>query len=71
MITEEMLLNWFTYHKPGPDDQPKYEAIRNKALELAQVIIENTVPCADQSTALRKVRESVFTANAAIARGGK
>ncbi len=59
--------NLFTYHAPFGDQQERYVAIRAKAKELAVVILESTPRCADQSAALRKVREAVMTANAAIA----
>jgi len=58
---------WFTYHKPEGDDPAKYVAIRDAAKALAKVIAENTPRCADQTAALRKLRESVMTANASIA----
>lgn len=70
-ITPEQLKNWFTYHSPSADQLPKYEAIRNKALELATVIVESTPHCADQVASLRKLREAVMTANASIACGGQ
>lgn len=60
----------FTYHAPKAGDPEKYEAIRGKAKELAQVILDNCPGCADRSDALRKVREAVFTANASIALEG-
>ena len=60
----------FTYHAPVGDDPQKYEAIRSKAKELAKVILENTPPCADQSAAIRQLREAVMTANASIALKG-
>ncbi len=62
--------NVFTYHSPSPDQLPKYEAIREAGKVLAEAIVANTMPCADQSAALRKVRESVMTANAAVALHG-
>ncbi len=66
-ITPEVINEWFTYHAPK-DGQPKrYEAIRNKAKELATIIVESTPPSADQTAALRKLRECVMTANASIA----
>lgn len=34
---------------------------------MAAVILEDVQPCADQQAALRKVREAMMTANAAIA----
>jgi hypothetical protein len=63
--------NIFTYHSPTPDQLPKYEAIRAKAKELGQVIVDNTPAGADQTAAIRLLREAVMTANAAIALDGK
>jgi hypothetical protein len=60
----------FTYHPPTDEQKVKYEAIRSKAMELAQVIYDNTPKCADQSAAIRKLREAVHVANAAIALDG-
>lgn len=61
----------FTYHSPSPDQLPKYQAIRNAAKELGQVIVDNTPASADQTAAIRLLREAVMTANAAIALNGK
>jgi hypothetical protein len=71
MITEHDLKIWFTYHPPSVENLPKYEAIREAARDFATIILDNTPPSADQSTAIRKVREAVMTANAAIACEGK
>ena len=57
----------FTYHPPKPDQLPRFERIRQCAGELAAAIYECTPECADQTAAIRKVREAVMTANAAIA----
>jgi len=61
---------WFTYHKPEGDQPAKYEAIRMAGLNFAQTILDNTPVGADQSAAIRKVREAVMTANAGIACNG-
>ncbi len=71
MITEHELVNWFTYHVPDETQQKKYSEIRTSALGFAAVILKNTPSCADQTAAIRKVREAVMTANAAIACEGK
>jgi hypothetical protein len=63
--------NVFSYHAPTPDQIPKYETLRAAASVFAQAIVDNTPPCADQTAALRKVREAVMTANAAVALDGK
>jgi len=60
----------FTYQPPSPADVVAYKAIRDAALVLAKTIQDNTPVCADQSAAIRKVREAVMTANAARALGG-
>jgi hypothetical protein len=70
-ITNAELENWFTYHAPSEEQQRAYLAIRGAAHNLAEVILENTPACADQSAAIRKVREAVMTANAAVACKGK
>jgi hypothetical protein len=57
---------WFTYHSPEAMQVKALTAIRNKARELAVLIRESTPNCADQSEAIRRVREAVMTANAAI-----
>lgn len=66
-ITPEALKEWFTYHSPEGDDPQKYQAIREAGFALAKTIVDNTPPCADQTAAVRKVREATMTANAAIA----
>ena len=61
----------FSYHSPTGDQPGKYEAIRASAKALAQVIVDNTPSSADQSAALRHLREAVMTANSAIALDGR
>lgn len=66
----DVLREIFTYHAPSPYQHDHYEAIRASALSLA-ITIYNAVPkCADRTVAIRKVREAVMTANAAIALHG-
>lgn len=59
----------FTYHPPVGNQVNRYAIIRQKGKELAEAILEMTPVGADQSAAIRKVREAVMTANAAIACG--
>ena len=61
----------FKYHAPTPEQLPKYEALRAAAKAFADVVILNTPPSADQSAAIRHIREAVMTANASIALDGK
>lgn len=61
--------NNFVYHTPK-EGQPKlYEDIRNKAKELAYLISETVPTGREHSLVLTKLEESVFWANAGIARG--
>jgi hypothetical protein len=61
----------FTYHSPSGDQPNRYEAIRNGAKSLARTIVNLTPAGPDQTAAIRKLRECVMTANAAIALEGK
>lgn len=68
---EKKLEDIFSYHAPENDDQLRaYRSIRDWGLALAKVICEFTPKGSDQSAAIRKVREAVMTANAAIALKG-
>ena len=67
MITKADLDNWFEYHKPTEHQIPCFNRLREAAKVFAQAIIDNTPPSPDQTAAVRKVREAVMTANAAIA----
>jgi hypothetical protein len=60
----------FSYHAPTPDQVDAIAEIRQKAKELALAIKINAPGCADTSAAIRKVREAMMTANAAIVLGG-
>lgn len=64
---EKELVRQFSYHPPRSDQLPRYTELRSAALSFARVILRCSPPCADRTTALRKVREAVMTANAAIA----
>lgn len=62
----------FTYHAPPtPYEIDSYVRIRQAALDFATMIVARTPRCADQSAAVRHIREAVMTANAAIALGGR
>jgi hypothetical protein len=57
----------FSYHAPQGDQIERYQKIREAGLAFAKMLVENTPPSADQSAALRRIREAVWTANASIA----
>lgn len=66
-LTKEDIEDLFTFHAPTEGQPERYINIRTAAKHLALVIVENTQPCADQSAAIRHLREAVMTANASIA----
>ena len=65
--TDDDLQNWFTYHAPTDEDIESYLRIRSAALTFARIIHSECPAGADKTTAIRKVREAVMTANAGIA----
>jgi hypothetical protein len=69
VINKTNLESIFTFHDDAAKI-PRYVRIREAALEFAATVLDNTPPCADQSVAIRKIREAVMTANAAIALDG-
>lgn len=66
-MTDAELQNWFQYHAPTGDQQRRYETIREAAKLFARIVRDNTPESADQTAAIRKIREAVMTANASIA----
>jgi hypothetical protein len=69
-VTLDNLEKVFTYQSPNSETIPKYNKINAAAAVFAQAILENTPSCADQTAAIRLVREARMTANAAIALEG-
>lgn len=70
-MTIEQLDNWFTHHPPNEADVEAYKIVRAAGRALAEAIVTNTPASADQTAAIRKVREAVAAANMARACGGK
>lgn len=58
----------FTYYAPKDNQPERYELLRDGAKELAYFIVRNTPPSREQSLAITHLEESIFYANAAIAR---
>lgn len=68
---EQYLDDVFTYHPPVGDDMERYLALRASAKQFATCIMEYCPAGADQTAAIRLVREAVMTANAAVALKGR
>ena len=60
--------NAFTYHAPKDGQPEKYQAIREKAKELAYLIKELVPDSREQSLAITKLEECSMWANAGVAR---
>lgn len=56
----------FSYHKLTDDQVKRRTKIMEAGRYFAQLIVECTLTYPDQAAAIRKVREAVMTANAAI-----
>ena len=65
------LENRFTYHVPIGDQTERYELIRNAYKELAKTIVGYCPESRELSLALTNLEQSVFWANASIARNEK
>ena len=66
-IDSDELKRRFTHHKPHSDQPARYNAIREEARVLGEVILHNTVPSREQSLAITKLQEVIFWANAGVA----
>jgi len=60
--------NIFAYHPPKGDQAERYQHLRDACKGLANVIINETPICREQSLAIRKLEECSMWVNAAIAR---
>ena len=68
----ERIENTYTYHKPDEHQQRKYLEIREKAKELAYLILGECPESREKAVAMTKLQEVVMLANASIAiNGGK
>lgn len=63
----DLIKEWFIYHAPNQDQVERYGKLRDKARELAELFIELSPQCADQTVALRMLRECNMMMNATIA----
>lgn len=68
--TSDWLDEVFTYHAPDGVQAAAYAAIREAGKTFAATLVANVPRCADRTAAVRKVREAVATANAAVALKG-
>lgn len=67
-LTNPTIENNFKYHSPKEGQPEKYEAIREKAKELAYLIDEVCPNSREKSIAMTELETAVMWANASIAR---
>lgn len=60
----------FTYHAPKPGQPEIYVELRNLGLYLAILIARHVPAGREQSSAIARVEEAIFWANAGVARHG-
>jgi hypothetical protein len=70
-LGKDEIENWFSYHAPTTEQVEVYSELRSAAKAFAYTILALTPPSADQTAAIRHIRDALMTANAAIACGGK
>lgn len=62
----QMAKEYFKPHQLSEDQQNRSQNIRAAATLMVEEILENTKPCADQTSAIRKLRELTMTLVQAI-----
>jgi len=67
MPTVKEIENIFMYHSPKADQPKRYEAIREKAKELALLINEVCPESREKNQALTNLQQTTMWANASIA----
>lgn len=65
---KKRIANDYVFHPPQPGQVARYQRIREKAKELADLIADECPISREQSVALTQLDVVVFNANAAIAR---
>lgn len=63
----ELIQEWFIYHSPNEHQVMRYQRLRDAAREFAELFIMLSPQCADQTVALRMLRECNMMMNATIA----
>ncbi len=70
-VLDDKIEHHFKSHQVDEEAQKKMGEICDACKQAAKVIALHTPLCADQTAAIRHLEDAMFTANAAVARGGK
>jgi hypothetical protein len=68
---KQSLAEIFEYQPPEEDQIANFRTIRKAAVDFAVAVVESCPSCADRTAAIRKIREAMMTANAAISLRGR
>lgn len=61
-----ILERWLAYAPPTPEQTENLKKMRAAATDFVTAVCENVPPSADRTVALRKIKEALMTANAAL-----
>lgn len=68
-MTPDNINNRFSYHKPDTaEKQELHELIRSKCKELGHLLNDSLPACRESSLAITNLEQTMFWANAAVAR---
>jgi hypothetical protein len=66
-MTEEQIVNIFTYHKPFGSQPARYEFLRSAAKDMAALIQMHCPESREKSLAITNLQQAIMWANASIA----
>lgn len=64
----ERIAHDFSYHAPTPNQIGRYEVLRSTARQMAEAMARNCPLSPELNTAIERLQDAVFWANASIAR---
>jgi hypothetical protein len=67
-MTQDQLNNNYIYHAPKEGQPEKYQALRDAAKKLAELINETCPESREKAVAFTQLETAMFWANASIAR---
>lgn len=67
-VGRDELIRRYRHHLPRQDQPARYQKVRDACLALAEVVDDTCPDSAEKDTALDRLDEVMFHANAAIAR---
>jgi hypothetical protein len=70
LTDDQKIEKFFTYQSPTPEQLAHLADVREGAKAFAKILLRHVPAGADRTAAIRKLREAVMTANAAIVLNG-